>query len=151
MDEETSIVFHTIPAKMFTYRFLFWGPNYRISKIYLPVSFPEGVIFQSGKKMSETGFIPGVPFFSQVKILYLFMFWIFLLVKIAQYNTHSAHTIHNTQPHTAYKTHNTSARHITSHHITWHHTTWHHMHSHIEHITPHYIHNTPHSTTAQTR
>ena len=30
--------------------FLFWVPNYRISKIYLPVSFPEGVIFQSGKK-----------------------------------------------------------------------------------------------------
>ena len=59
--------------------FLFWGPNFRISKIYLPVSFPEGVIFQSGKKMSETGFIPGVPFFSQVKILYLYIFWFFCL------------------------------------------------------------------------
>ena len=54
--------------------FLLRGPNFRISKIYLPVSFPEGVIFQSGKKMSETGFIPGVPFFSQVKILYFFIF-----------------------------------------------------------------------------
>ena len=57
--------------------FLFWGPNFRISKIYLPDSFPEGVIFQSGKKKSETGLIPGVPFFSQVKILYFFIFWIF--------------------------------------------------------------------------
>ena len=66
-----------------------------------------------------------------------------MLAKIAQYNTHSAHTIHNTQPHTAYKTHNTSARHITSHHITSH------------HITPHgttctLIYNTLHHTTYTT-
>ena len=133
--------------------FLFWGPNFRISKIYLPDSFPEGVIFQSGKKMSETGFIPGVPFFSQVKILYFVIFWIFFACKNNTIqHMFSAHRTQYTTTHSIQDPQYIStAHHITSHHITWHHTTWHHMHSHIEHITPHYIHNTPHSTTAQTR
>ena len=89
--------------------------------------------------MSETGFIPGVPFFSQVKY-YTFSFSdFFLLVNIAQYNTHSAHTIHNTQPHTAYKIHNTSARPITSHHMT------------SPDITPHALSHTTHYTTLHTQ
>ena len=64
---------------------------YSGKNVYLPVFCFEGLItefpkftyrfpslrasFSSQvKKMSETGFIPGVPFFSQVKILNLFIF-----------------------------------------------------------------------------
>ena len=58
--------------------------------VYLPVFCFEGLItefpkityrfpslrasFSSQVKMSETGFIPGVPFLSQVKILYFYIF-----------------------------------------------------------------------------
>ena len=62
-----------------------------------------------------------------------------MLVNIAQYNTHSAHTIRNTQPHTAYKTHNTSARYIASHHMT------------SPDITPHALSHTTHYTTLHTQ
>ena len=71
---------------------------------------PWGAVFESGKKIPETG--------CAEFIVYIYTFSEFFTVNIAQYNTHTAHTIHNTQPHTAYKTHNTSARHITSHDIT---------------------------------
>ena len=54
--------------------FCFEGLISEFPKFTYPDSFPKGVIFQSGKKKSETGFILGVPFFSQVKILYFFIF-----------------------------------------------------------------------------
>ena len=84
--------------------FFEFGNNYR------PVFVPRAAIFESGKKCPKP-----VP----QSLMSIFRhFLIFYTVNIAQYNTHTAHTIHNTQPHTAYKTHNTSARHITSHDIT---------------------------------
>ena len=38
-----------------------FGNNYRTG------FFPRGAVFESGKQMPETGFIPWVPFLSQVK------------------------------------------------------------------------------------
>ena len=100
--------------------------------------------------MSETGFIPGVPFLSQVKILILIHFLnFFLLVKIAQYNT--TFSTHHTQYRTTHSIQDppyiSTAHHFTSQHMTPHHTTSHHITPH--HSTSHYI--TAHGTTAQTR
>ena len=106
--------------------------------------------------MSETGFIPGVPFFSQVKILYSTHFLNFFACK----NSTTQHTFstHHTQYTTTHSIRDpqyiSTAHHITSHHLTSHHMAPHYttsQHITLQHITPHYVHNTPHSTTAQTR
>ena len=103
-----------------------WGPIFEFGNNYRPF-FPQGRHVRVRKKCLKPVVFPRVPFLSQVKfygkvvaqsLLSIFIHFLIFIVNKAQYNTHTAHTIHNTQPHTAYKTHNASARHITSHDIT---------------------------------
>ena len=56
--------------------FLFWVPNYRICRNYLPVSFPEGVIFESGKKCLKPVLFPGGAVFESGKNTILIHFLI---------------------------------------------------------------------------
>ena len=111
-------------------------------------------IFESGKKMPETGFIPwGAVFESGKKyrklvaqsLLSIFIHFLNFYCKYSTiqhtYSTH--HTQYTTTHSIQDPQYISTAHHITWHHLTSHGTTWH-------HITPHYT-TSQHITTAQTR
>ena len=54
--------------------FLFWGPNYRICRNYLPVPSLRASFSSQVKNVWNRFYSPGVPFLSHVKILYLYIF-----------------------------------------------------------------------------
>ena len=94
-------------------RFFPWWPIFEFGNNYLPVSFPGGAIFESGK-MPETGFIPGVPFLSQVTILYFTFSDFFTCKDSTIQHTFSTHHTQYTTTHSIQDPQYIS----TAHHIT---------------------------------
>ena len=131
-----------MPAKMITYRFFFFfegpitefGNNYR-NRFFFPGGlflnlviitdrfFPQGAIFESGKKCLKPVLFPGVPFLSQVKkywklvalIVYICTFSEFFYCKYSTIqHTYSTHHTQYTTTHSIQDPQYIS----TAHHIT---------------------------------
>ena len=140
----------TMPAKMITYRF-FYSEGLITEFVEITYRFPSlRASFSSQVKMSETGFIPGVPFLSQVKntgnwlrrvcCLYLNIFLNFYCKYSTIQHTFSTHHTRYTTTHSIQDPHYIStAHHITSHHMT------------SPDITPHALSHTTHYTTLHTQ